>query len=65
LRGCIVGLVLLILIILLVAGLPTWPYGRAAGYGYWPSGILGVVLLVLLVLLLFNVLPWGFGPYPH
>jgi hypothetical protein len=57
------GLVLLILIILLVAGLPTWGYSRGAGYGYWPSGIVGLLVLILLVLLILNVLPWGFGPY--
>jgi hypothetical protein len=41
------ALILLVLVILLIAGLPTWPYSR--GWGYYPSGGLGVVLLVLLV----------------
>jgi hypothetical protein len=43
-------LLLLIVIVLLIAALPTWPY--SAGWGYYPGGILGVVLIVLLVLLL-------------
>ncbi len=52
------GLILLILLILLlVGGLPTWPYSRRWGYG--PSGILGVLLLVLLVLLLLRVIDFG------
>jgi hypothetical protein len=46
-----IGLVLLIILILLVVGaVPTWPY--STGWGYGPSGLLGVVLLVVLVLLL-------------
>jgi Protein of unknown function (DUF3309) len=44
-------LVLLIVVILLLVGaLPTWPY--SAGWGYYPSGGLGVVVVILLVLLL-------------
>jgi hypothetical protein len=53
------GLILLILLILmLVGGLPTWPYSR--GWGYRPTGILGILLLILLILLLLNVVPRGF-----
>jgi hypothetical protein len=53
------GLILLIvLILLLVGGLPTWPYSRQWGYG--PSGILGLLLVVLLVLLLLQVVRFGF-----
>jgi Protein of unknown function (DUF3309) len=45
------GLILLILVIvLLVGGLPTWGYSRNWGYG--PSGVLGLALVVLLVLFL-------------
>ncbi len=55
-------LLLIVLVLLLVGGLPSWPYSRSWGYG--PSGILGVLLLILLVLLLFQMLPWGFGPGP-
>ncbi|HYA29593.1 MAG TPA: DUF3309 family protein [Acidobacteriota bacterium] len=43
--------VLLIIIILLVLGaLPTWPY--SAGWGYYPSGGLGLVLVIVLILVL-------------
>lgn len=46
------GLVLLILLILLlVGGLPSWPH-QAWGYGYWPSGSLGLVLVIVLILVL-------------
>ena len=41
---------LIILILLLVGALPTWPY--SSGWGYYPSGGLGLVLLVVLILLL-------------
>lgn len=40
----------IILIILLLGALPTWPY--SAGWGYYPSGGLGLVLLIIVVLLL-------------
>jgi hypothetical protein len=43
-------LVLILLIILLIAVLPTWPY--SAGWGYYPSGGLGTIVLVILVLLI-------------
>ncbi len=43
-------ILIVILILLLVGALPTWPY--ATGWGYYPSGLLGVVLVVLVVLLL-------------
>lgn len=39
---------LVILILLLLGALPTWPY--SAGWGYYPSGGLGLVLIVLIVL---------------
>ena len=41
--------VLLVLLVLLLLGaLPTWPY--SAGWGYYPSGGLGLLLLVVLIL---------------
>ncbi len=43
-------LLLIILIILLLGALPTWPY--SADWGYYPSGGLGLVLLIVIVLLL-------------
>jgi hypothetical protein len=45
------GLVLLILLILLLVGaLPTWPHSR--NWGYYPSSGLGVVVVILIVLVL-------------
>ena len=45
------GLILLIILILLVIGsLPTWPY--STGWGYYPTGGLGLVLVIVLVLVL-------------
>jgi hypothetical protein len=43
-------LLLVIVIVLLVGALPTWPY--SAGWGYYPSGLLGIILLIVLVLVL-------------
>jgi Protein of unknown function (DUF3309) len=43
--------VLVVLLILLLLGaIPSWPYSR--GWGYGPSGILGIVLIVILILAL-------------
>ncbi|RFC67715.1 MULTISPECIES: DUF3309 family protein [Mesorhizobium] len=43
-------LLLIILILILIGAVPSWPYSR--GWGYGPSGIVGVLLVVVLVLLL-------------
>lgn len=43
-------ILLVILILLLVGALPTWPHSKS--WGYYPSGGLGLVLLILLILLL-------------
>jgi hypothetical protein len=43
-------ILLIILILLLLGALPSWPYSR--GWGYYPSGGLGLVVLILLILLL-------------
>jgi uncharacterized protein DUF3309 len=42
-------ILLIILILLLVGALPTWPY--SSGWGYYPSGGLGLILIILIVLL--------------
>ena len=42
-------LVLIIVVLLLLGAVPSWPYSRAWGYG--PSGILGLVLVIVVVLL--------------
>ena len=45
------GTVLLVLVVLLLIGaLPSWPY--SGGWGYYPSGGLGLVLLIVVILLL-------------
>jgi Protein of unknown function (DUF3309) len=46
----ITTILLIILILVLVGALPSWPYSRS--WGYAPSGVLGAVVLVLIVLLL-------------
>lgn len=46
-----VGTILLVVLVLLLVGaLPTWPHSR--GWGYAPGGVIGLVLVVVLVLLL-------------
>ena len=50
----IMGTILLIILILLLVGaLPTWPY--SAGWGYYPTGGVGLILLIVLVLVLFRL----------
>lgn len=45
------GTILLILLVLMLVGaLPSWPHSRA--WGYYPSGGVGLVLLIVLILLL-------------
>ena len=45
------GTILLVLLVLLVLGtIPSWPYSR--GWGYYPSGILGVIFVIVLILVL-------------
>jgi Protein of unknown function (DUF3309) len=41
---------LIIVILLLIGALPTWPY--SSGWGYFPSGGLGLILLILIILML-------------
>ena len=41
---------LIILVLLLLGALPTWPYSTA--WGYYPSGGLGLVLLIVVILVL-------------
>lgn len=42
-------LLIIILILILIGAIPSWPYSR--GWGYGPSSIVGVILIVLLILL--------------
>ena len=43
-------ILLIVLFLLLIGAIPSWPYSR--GWGYGPSGILGVILVVVVVLAL-------------
>ena len=43
-------ILLVLLILLLLGALPTWPYSQ--GWGYYPSGGLGLVLVIVIVLML-------------
>jgi hypothetical protein len=47
-------LLLILLILLLIGALPSWPY--SAQWGYYPSGGLGLVLLIVLILLLMRII---------
>ncbi len=46
---------LVVLLMLIIGGAPTWPYSR--GWGYGPSGVLGAVLAIVLVLMLLGYIP--------
>ena len=49
------GTILLVILILMLVGvLPTWPHSR--NWGYYPSGGLGLILLILIILLLLGVI---------
>ena len=43
-------ILVIILILLLVGALPSWPY--SSGWGYYPSSGLGIVLVIIIILLL-------------
>lgn len=43
-------ILLIVLILMLLGAIPTWPHSR--GWGYAPSGVLGLVVVVIVVLLL-------------
>jgi hypothetical protein len=43
-------ILLIIIILLLIGALPTWPY--STGWGYYPSGGLGLILVILIILVL-------------
>jgi hypothetical protein len=47
-------LLLIILILVLIGSLPTWPY--SSGWGYYPTGGIGLVLLIVLILWLLGVI---------
>ncbi|MFO1184898.1 MAG: DUF3309 family protein [Bauldia sp.] len=43
-------ILIIILVLVLVGALPSWPY--SANWGYYPSGLLGIVLVIVLVMVL-------------
>ncbi|MFO0753161.1 MAG: DUF3309 family protein [Thermodesulfovibrionales bacterium] len=43
-------ILIIILIILLIGALPSWPYSR--GWGYYPSGLVGLIVIIVIILLL-------------
>jgi hypothetical protein len=43
-------ILVIVLVLMLLGSLPTWPHSR--GWGYYPSGGLGLVVLILVILLL-------------
>ena len=43
-------ILLIILLLLIIGALPTWPYSTA--WGYYPSGGLGLILLIVLLVIL-------------
>ncbi|MBV8400848.1 MAG: DUF3309 domain-containing protein [Acetobacteraceae bacterium] len=47
-------ILIIILVLLLIGALPTWPHSR--GWGYYPSGGLGLVLVIVVILLLVGVI---------
>ncbi len=47
-------ILLIVLVLLLLGALPTWPHSRS--WGYYPSGGLGLVLVILLLLVLLGVI---------
>ena len=47
-------ILIIILILLLIGALPTWPY--SSGWGYYPSGGVGLLILILIILALLGYL---------
>jgi hypothetical protein len=46
-------ILLIILILLLLGAIPSWPYSR--GWGYGPSGVVGLIIVVVVILLLLRI----------
>ena len=51
---CMSTILLIILILLLIGALPSWPYSR--GWGYYPSGGLGLILVIVIILALLGTI---------
>ena len=52
--GYLVSIVLVAVVVVLLAALPTWGY--SSGWGYYPSGILAIIAIVILLFVLFGIL---------
>ena len=50
----LVDLLIVVLVLMLVGSLPSWPYSR--NWGYYGTGGIGAVLLIVVLLLLLNVI---------
>jgi hypothetical protein len=49
----LIDVLLIILLLMLIGAVPSWPYSRS--WGYYPSGGIGLILVILIVLLLLHV----------
>jgi hypothetical protein len=47
----LITILLIVLAVLVIAGLPQWPYAKPYAWGYYPSAVSGLVLIVLLAAL--------------
>jgi hypothetical protein len=57
------GLLFMILLLLvLLAALPSWPYSRA--WGYYPSGTATLLLIIVILLVVFNAIPFTYHTPP-
>ena len=43
-------ILIVVLVLVLIGALPTWPYSRT--WGYYPSGVAGLIILVIVIMLL-------------
>lgn len=46
-------ILIIVLILLLLGAIPSWPHSR--GWGYYPSGLLGLILLIVVILVLLKM----------
>jgi hypothetical protein len=49
-------LLLIVLVLLLIGAVPSWPHSR--NWGYAPTGGVGLLLIIVLLLAVFEVIPW-------
>jgi hypothetical protein len=50
-------IILILLVLFLIGGLPTWGYSR--DWGYRPTGLIGLILVIFLILVLIGRVPLG------